>query len=142
MIFINYYLLNCLVKLFVTFYYQWLILSYKAWDRILKQELTGSASKTLAASPEKCRLCVKTISIYSYSQLRHLKETISGKGKDSIILIVRIAPILSKDPGAGTKLVDSLYSTHEIKNNYSVFRLGEERIMVIPNVVQTESFKL
>jgi hypothetical protein len=38
--------------------------------------------------------------------------------------------------------VDSLYSTHAIKNNYSVFRLGEERIMVIPNVVQTESFKL
>ena len=107
---------------------------------ILKQELTDSASKTLAASPEKYRLCVKTISIYSYSQLQHLKETISGK--ESIILIVRIAPILSKDPGAGTKLVDSLYSTHEIKNNYSVFRLGEERIMVIPNVVQTESFKL
>jgi SepF-like predicted cell division protein (DUF552 family) len=139
MIFINYYLLNCLVKLFATFYYQWLILSYESWDRILKQELTGSTSRQ-AESPEKDQLCVKTISIYNYSQLQHLKETISGK--ESIILIVRIAPILSKDPGAGTKLVDSLYSTHAIKNNYSVFRLGEERIMVIPNVVQTESFKL
>jgi len=140
MIFINYYLSNCLVKLFVTFYYRWLILSHESWDKILKQQLTGSASRTLSASPEKYQLSVKTISIYSYSQLQQLKETISGK--ESIILIVRIAPILSKDPGAGTKLVDSLYSTHEIKNNYSVFRLGEERIMVIPNVVQTESFKL
>lgn len=107
---------------------------------ILKQELTGTASRTFAASPEKYQLCVKTISIYSYSQLQHLKETISGK--DSTILIVRIAPLLSKDSEAGTKLVDSLYSTPEIKNNYSVFRLGEERIIVIPNVVQTESFKL
>jgi hypothetical protein len=69
-----------------------------------------------------------------------LKETISGK--ESIILIVRITHILSKDPAAGTKLVGSLYSTHAIKNNYSVFRLGEERIMVVPNVVQTESYKL
>jgi SepF-like predicted cell division protein (DUF552 family) len=69
-----------------------------------------------------------------------LKESISGK--ESIILIVRITPILSKDPGAGTKLVDSLYSTHAIKNNYSVFRLGEERIMVVPNAVHTESHKL
>jgi SepF-like predicted cell division protein (DUF552 family) len=68
-----------------------------------------------------------------------LKENISGK---PIILIVRITPILSKDPGAGTKLVDSLYSTHAIKNNYSVFRLGEERIMIVPNGVQTESCKL
>ena len=140
MIFINYYLLNCLGKLFVTFYYQWLILSYESWDRILKQELTESASRRLAASPAKDQLCIKTISIYNYSQLQHLKETISGK--ESIILIVRIAPILSKDKGAGKRLVDSLYSTHAIKNNYSVFRLGEERIMVIPNVVQTESFKL
>jgi SepF-like predicted cell division protein (DUF552 family) len=69
-----------------------------------------------------------------------LKETILGK--ESIILIVRITPILSKDPGAGTKLVDSLYTTQAIKNNYSVFRLGEERIMVVPKGVDTESYRL
>jgi len=56
------------------------------------------------------------------------------------MIIARIAPIVSKDPEAATKLVNNIYSTY-VENNYSVFRLGEERIMVIPNNVRVEGIK-
>jgi GGDEF domain-containing protein len=48
---------------------------------------------------------------------------------------------VSRDPEAASKLVNELYSTN-IKNSYSVFRLGEERFMVIPNNVQVEDILL
>ena len=36
------------------------------------------------------------------------------------------------------KLVNELYLAATKNNNYSVFRLGEERIIVVPNSVQVE----
>ena len=95
-------------------------------------------SKFKKISPQE-RLYIKTISIHSISQLENLKENLSGK--EPIILIARIAPIVSRDPEAASKLVNELYSTN-IKNSYSVFRLGEERFMVIPNNVQVEGILL
>jgi SepF-like predicted cell division protein (DUF552 family) len=68
-----------------------------------------------------------------------LKENLPGK--EPTILIARIAPIVSKDPEAAGKLVNELYSRH-LKNSYSVFRLGEERFMVVPNNVQVEGILL
>jgi len=95
-------------------------------------------SKFKKPTPQQ-RLYIKTISIHSSSQLEDLKENLSGK--EPIILIARIAPIVSRDPEAASKLVNELYLTN-IKNSYSVFRLGEERFMVVPNNVQVEGILL
>jgi hypothetical protein len=43
-----------------------------------------------------------------------------------------------KNPEEGMKLVNELYLTATKNNNYSVFRLGEERIIVVPNSVRVE----
>ena len=45
-----------------------------------------------------------------------------------------------EDPEQGGKLLNELYSV-AVKNNYSVFRLGEERIIVSPITVQVEREK-
>ncbi len=90
------------------------------------------------SSSIQLQLCIKTVSIHSYSQLDDLKENLLGK--DPIILIAKISPIVSKDPEAPTKLVNEIYPTY-VENNYSLFRLGDERIMVIPNSVRVEEFK-
>ena len=84
------------------------------------------------------QLCIKTVSIHNYSQLKDLEENLLSN--EPIMIIARIAPILSKDPEAATKLVNKIYSTY-VENNYSVFRLGEERIMVIPSNVRVEGIK-
>ena len=51
--------------------------------------------------------------------------------------LLYIAPIVSRDPEAASKFVNELYLTN-IKNSYSVFRLGEERFKVVPSNVQVE----
>ncbi len=84
------------------------------------------------------QLCIKTVSIHSYSQLKDLEENLLSK--EPIMIIARITPIASKHPEAATKLVNKIYSKY-VENNYSVFRLGGERIMVIPNSVRVEGFK-
>ena len=102
-------------------------------NSIIKEAITAEYKK-------KKTLSIKTTSIHSYSQLEHLKESLSGK--ESLILIARITPILSKDSQAGTKLVDELYSNQAVKDNYSIFQLGEERIIVVPNSVQSKEVLL
>jgi SepF-like predicted cell division protein (DUF552 family) len=82
------------------------------------------------------QLNLKTISIHSYSQLHELKKSLLSK-QNNIILIARLTPILSKDIEAGAKLVDELYSI-AINNNYSVCRLGEERIIVFPAYIRVK----
>jgi SepF-like predicted cell division protein (DUF552 family) len=81
-------------------------------------------------------LRIKTISINQPSQIDVLKENLPGK--EPLILIARIASMVSRDPDAATKFVNELYSTH-VKNNYSVFRLGEDRFIVVPDSVQVEN---
>ena len=53
---------------------------------------------------------------------------------------MRITPIMLEDPEQGGKLLNELYSV-SVKNNYSVFRLGEERIIVSPISVKVEREK-
>ena len=82
------------------------------------------------------QLCIKTISIYNYSQLKQLKESLSYK--EPIILIARITPVVTNNPEEAIKLINELCLVAMKNNNYSVFRLGEERIIVVPNSVQIE----
>jgi SepF-like predicted cell division protein (DUF552 family) len=91
------------------------------------------SSSTIA----KQQLCIKCVSIHEYSQLSQLKDYFSYD-KQPIILIARITPIILKNPEEGMKLVNQLYLAATKNNNYSVFRLGEERIIVVPNSVQVE----
>ena len=53
------------------------------------------------------------------------------------MLIIRITSIVLKDPKELAKFASELYSIAE-KNNYSIFRLGEERIIVIPSYINVE----
>lgn len=85
------------------------------------------------------QLYIKTISIHNYSQLQDLKQNLPVGDEDSLtILIAGISPLMSKDPDAAAKLVNELYNSTEIRSNYTLFRLGKERLLVIPNNVQTE----
>lgn len=84
------------------------------------------------------RLYVKTISIHDYSQLQDLKQSLL-EGQDSItILIARITPIMAKDPDAAAKLVNELYDFTEIRGDHTLFRLGNDRLLLIPNNAQTQ----
>jgi SepF-like predicted cell division protein (DUF552 family) len=82
------------------------------------------------------QLCLKTLSIHSYLQLAELERSILDKNVP-VILIVRITPIMLDNPEDGHKLLNELYSM-AMKNNYSVFRLGEERIILAPMEVQVK----
>jgi SepF-like predicted cell division protein (DUF552 family) len=80
-------------------------------------------------------LYLKTVSIHDYSQLSELKENLFGN--KPTILIARITPIMLGNPESGRKLLNELCSA-AAANNYSVFRLGEERIILSPDSVQVE----
>jgi SepF-like predicted cell division protein (DUF552 family) len=82
------------------------------------------------------QLCLKTLSIHNYLQLSELKRSILDKN-EPVILIARITPIMLDNPEDGHKLLNELYSMAK-KNNYSVFRLGEERIILPPTEVQVK----
>jgi SepF-like predicted cell division protein (DUF552 family) len=102
--------------------------------RKLADQLTHSRFRKTTTVQHQ--LCIRTVSIHNYTELKDLKGNLPGK--EPTILIVRISPIVSKDPQAATKLVRELYSTH-IKDNYSLFRIGEERFMVVPETVRVKA---
>ena len=104
----------------------------------MRRKLTDQLahSRFRKATTVQQQLCIKTVSIHNYTELKGLKENLPGK--EPTILIARISPIVSKNTEAATKLVNELYSTH-IKNNYSLFRLGEERFMVVPDTVRVKA---
>ena len=81
------------------------------------------------------QIWLKTVSVHSYSQLPELQDNFSRE--HPVILIARITPIFTKNMEEGTRLVNELYSA-ATKKNYSVFRLGEERIIVVPPNVQVK----
>jgi SepF-like predicted cell division protein (DUF552 family) len=83
-----------------------------------------------------CPLYLKTISIHDFSMLAGLKEHLNSGSQ--IILIARIAPLMMKDPEAGFRLIDDIYA-FAIEKNYTIFRLGEERIIILPPRVQVIS---
>jgi SepF-like predicted cell division protein (DUF552 family) len=93
-----------------------------------------SKLKLKESSPEH-GLCIKNVSMHDYSQLPKLKDNFLHK--DPFILIARITPILLKNPEKEASLVNEIYSA-AIQNKYSVFRLGEGRIIAVPNSVRIE----
>lgn len=56
-------------------------------------------------------------------------------------MIVRITSLALKDPDELTRFASELYSVAQ-KNNYSVFRLGEERIIVLPSCINVENTQI
>jgi SepF-like predicted cell division protein (DUF552 family) len=76
---------------------------------------------------------LKTICLHNRSQLSELIDIFLRK--ELVILIVRISPIAIKDPETRIDLVNELYK-RATKNNYSVFRQGEERIIVVHRTVK------
>ena len=80
-------------------------------------------------------MCLKNICIHSHSQLSEMLDIFSRK--ECIILIARISSTSIKDPETRIDLVNELYK-HAIKNNYTVFRQGEERIIVVHKSVKVE----
>jgi SepF-like predicted cell division protein (DUF552 family) len=82
------------------------------------------------------QLSLKTTSIHDYSELSEIGKSLL-QPHAPIILIARITPLALKDPEELGKFVGELYAI-AVKNNYSVFRLGEERIIVIPSSIDVE----
>lgn len=85
---------------------------------------------------QRQQLSLKTISIHNYSQLSEIEKSFLQQ-KEPVILIARITPLALKNPGELGKFVSGLYAI-AVKINYSVFRLGEERIIVIPSSINVE----
>jgi len=84
---------------------------------------------------EEQQLWLKTISIHSYSQLSELRDHFCDN-KEPVILIARITLIVTKNIEA-MKLINEVYSMATKK--LSVFRLGEERIILVPSNVRVKS---
>jgi len=91
--------------------------------------------KMSSKGKNQLQIWLKTISVYSYSQLPELEDDFCRQ--EPVILIARITPIFTKSIEEGTRLLNELYSL-ATKKNYSVFRLGEERIIVVPPNVQVK----
>jgi SepF-like predicted cell division protein (DUF552 family) len=108
--------------------------------KIIKERLRTKYNKSASLQQQQQQLSIKTTSIHNYSQLKHIKQSLIGT--QSLILIAKIKPIVSKDPEAEVRLVKELYSNQAVKNNYSIFQLGEERIIVVPNSVQSQDVLL
>jgi SepF-like predicted cell division protein (DUF552 family) len=89
-------------------------------------------------SYQKQPLYLKTVTIRNHLQLTEIKNILFKK--EQVILIARLTPIMLEDPEQGGKLLNELYSA-AVKNNYSVFRLGEERIIISPVTVHVEREK-
>jgi SepF-like predicted cell division protein (DUF552 family) len=81
------------------------------------------------------QLSLKATSVHDYSELSQIERTLLQQ--QSTILIVRITPLALKDPQELDRFANQLYLI-ATKNNYSVFRLGEERIIVIPRCINVE----
>jgi SepF-like predicted cell division protein (DUF552 family) len=81
------------------------------------------------------QLSLKTTSVHNYSELSEIEKTLLQQ--QSTILIVRISSLALKDPQELDKFANQLYLI-ATKNNYSVFRLGEERVIVIPSSINVE----
>ena len=89
----------------------------------------------VSGGKNQLQIWLKTISVHSYSQLPELQDDFCRQ--EPVILIARITPIFTKSIEEGTRLLNELCSS-AAKNDYSVFRLGEERIILVPPNVQVK----
>jgi len=107
----------------------------------LRKTTTSSSQANLREKSEEKKeeqlVWLRTISIHSYSQLSELQDNFCDN-KEPAILIARIIPIVTKNIEVTMKLINEVYSM-ATKKNYSVFRLGEERIILAPPNVRVKS---
>ena len=108
----------------------------------LRKTTSSSSQANLREKSEEKKeeqqlLWLRTISIHSYSQLSELQDHFCDN-KEPAIVIARITPIVTKNIEETMKLVNEVYSM-AIKKNYCVFRLGEERIILVPPNVRVKS---
>jgi SepF-like predicted cell division protein (DUF552 family) len=102
----------------------------------VKQLLTQTKLKDRVIPDQRQQqLCLKTICIHNHVQLSEFTDIFLRK--ERVILIVRISPFAIKDPEARIDIVNELYK-HATKNNYSVFRQGEERVVVVHSSVKVD----
>jgi len=102
----------------------------------VKQSLTQTKLKDRVIPDQRQQqLCLKTICIHNHVQLSEFTDIFLRK--ERVILIVRISPFAIKDPEARIDIVNELYK-HATKNNYSVFRQGEERVVVVHSSVKVD----
>ena len=99
------------------------------------KQLLITQTKPKQKQQERQQLCLKTICLHNHSQISELIDIFLRK--ELVILIIRISPFAIKDPEARIDIVNEIYK-QATKNNYSVFRLGEERIIVVHSSVKVE----
>jgi SepF-like predicted cell division protein (DUF552 family) len=75
----------------------------------------------MLSDDKKRQLYLKTISLHEISQLSKLEQQLIAEREHTTILIVRITPIVSKNPEEATKLINELYSK-AIEIGYSTRR--------------------
>lgn len=98
----------------------------------------ASQTKSIDVVSLNQKLRVKAVCIHSYSEFEDLRENVR---KEPLIVIAKISPLVAKHSKAASKAVDELCLSNP-ENNYSVFRLGEDRIVVIPHSVQVDCTEL
>ena len=99
------------------------------------KQLLITQTKPKQKQQEQQQLCLKTICLHNHSQLSELIDIFLRK--ELVILIIRISPFAIKDPEARIDIVNEIYK-QATKNNYLVFRQGEERIVVVHSIVKVE----
>jgi hypothetical protein len=67
-----------------------------------------------------------------------LKQHLLERQNSITILIARITQIVSKDAEAASKVVNELYDCADMRKNYTLFRLGKDRLILIPNNAKTQ----
>ena len=92
----------------------------------------------LGSAYSQQQVYIKTISIHDYSQLQDLKQNLLERRDSITILIAKITQIVSKDAEAVSKVVNGLYDCVGIRKNYTLFRLGQDRLLLIPNNAKTQ----
>ena len=75
---------------------------------------------------------VKTASIRDFAEVSKIDQSLSLR--EDVILIGKVSESLLSDKGTLEKFIDKVYSIAK-RNNYSLFRLGEDRIIAIPDGV-------
>jgi SepF-like predicted cell division protein (DUF552 family) len=92
---------------------------------------TRYKSRKIKTATAQRQVSIKMISVHEPPTIQRLKEILTAK--KPLIVITRISQMASRN-----SLVNEIYSECT-KKSYSIFRLGEDRLMVIPNDVQVKN---
>jgi len=96
---------------------------------------TQYKSRKIKTATAQRQVSIKMVSVHEPSSIQLLKEILTAK--EPLIVITRISQMASRNSNVA-KLVNDICSECT-KKSYSIFRLGEDRLMVIPNDVQVKN---